>query len=181
LSSCRTRTGDGVVEIRILGRLGTPKQQAVLGSLRPTTATPSRSTSWSTSCGRTARRRQRAHVRGEPPPPAHSAAGWLPPRRDGRRAGPGRVRGAPHGGWAAFTAGDLTGTAEHLERAYALRRGSVLAGLTHGTRTAARCQAVDDDQAAWVERLAEVRLMLGEPAATRATRPRRWRPTRPPA
>ena len=68
----------------------------------------------------------------------------------------------------AFAAGDLTGAAEHLERAYSLRRGPVLAGLTQGTRMAARGQAVDDDQSAVVERLAEVRLMLGQPAPATA-------------
>jgi tetratricopeptide (TPR) repeat protein len=44
----------------------------------------------------------------------------------------------------------------------------VLAGLVHGTRTAARCIAVEDELAAVVEWLAETRLALGQPAAATA-------------
>ena len=182
------REGLGLMlEIRILGpleawadgvelRLGTPKQQAVLG-WRSTTAS---------GAGRRSRRRtlappatglgrrQRAHVRGQPAPaagPGQQRArstgpppGRLPPGRDGRTARPAPP--APGGGppRRPRAAGDLAGAADTSSGRTPCGAGPCSPASTHGTRTAARCQAVDDDQAAVVERLAEMRLVLGQTA-----------------
>ena len=174
-----------MLEIRILGpleawadgvelRLGTPKQQAVLGVLalnhgqavpvddlvdelwphQPPASAVANVRTYAANL-----RRLLGPVSGGPSPLVRLRAGY---RLDVTADQLDLLQLARRRAAAEAAAGDLAAAADHLEHAYALRRGPVLAGLNHGTRTATRCQAVDDDQAAVAERLAETRLALGQ-------------------
>jgi DNA-binding SARP family transcriptional activator len=178
-----------MLEIRVLGpleawsdgvalRLGTPKQQAVLGALalnhghtvpvddlvdelwphRPPASAVANVRTYAANL----RRLLSAAAGAEPI--VRLRAGYrldvTPDQLDLLRFAGDRAAAE-----AAYAAGDLATAVARLERAYALGRGPALAGLDHGIRSAARCQALDEDQAAVAERLADVRLALGEPVA----------------